>query len=148
MRHDAVNEPALERRKISFAQILGATGARIAAVQVEAPEVVIPDRELAEHVFERFPHVTRNATRMLGLDLAPLRMRNTQQAQGELTRQRPAEGRSPHRRGDALVINRALLIQRAGAEQRADVVTQARPDSEISLEGGGHEARKPMEIEA
>src|SRR5262249_9354707 len=60
----------------------------------------------------------------------------------------PTEGRSPHRRRDALIIDRALLIEGARAEQGADMIAKPWADGEVSLERRRHETRKAMKVEA
>ncbi len=126
MRDDPVDEPAFERGEILLAEVLGATGPRITPVEIQAPEIVIPDGELPEHILQRLAHITRHTAGVLCLYLPALGMGHAQQAEGELTRQGPSHRRAPHFRGDALIVYGALLIERAGTKQRAHMPAESR----------------------
>ena len=95
VRLDAFGQAGLERRKVVRLQILRTALARVMPAQIDGPEVVVPHRQVAEHILDSVAHEARDAVRVLGLHFLALRMRHTQHAERDLTRECPVETRRP-----------------------------------------------------
>ena len=145
---DRIDETCLEARKIVGFQIVRATVARVAAGQVDTPEIILCKRQLAEYVLHRFANEAGDTARVLGLDKSTLRMWHAEQVHDELARDRPVDGLVPQGWRDAFIVDATLLVEVTRIEQFERRSAQSRLGAEPGSRCARDEPGQSVEIEA
>src|SRR5690606_15405264 len=129
-------------------EVFGTAILAIAAGQVDAPEIVVAQRQLAKNVLHRFTDEAGHTGGVLRLDQASLRLRHAEQVHDELARDDPVDRAIPQHRRNAFVVDAPLLVEAARVEQVDGGCAQLRLCAEPAAHAARDDAGEPMEIEA
>ena len=95
VRVDALDQSRLQRLEVGFLQVLRTASARVEAAQVQTPEVVMRQRQLAKDIVNRVTHEARDALSVLAFDLDALRSGHAEHRQRYLPPQHPVDQLAP-----------------------------------------------------
>ena len=144
---DAVGEAVFQREEIVALQVFRAAVAGIGAAYIDPPEIIAPQGQAAEYVFDGVAHESRYAPSVLLAYFLMLGCGHAEHAHGDLPRQRPVHAGAPHAWRDPRVVDVTLLVQRFRVDQFIHRRTQLRLQIDVVTEQRGHTSRQAVEIE-
>ena len=124
MRADLIGNPGFQPVKILAFEVFRTGVGRILARQVDAPCVVVFQRDFGEDRFDTVDHELQNSTRISFIDLFALCPRNAEQRQRDIASHCELDHRTPQFFRQIVLIEQTfLLFHIFGCQQCVDGVT-------------------------